>query len=306
MFKKVKRYLRDFKFALGCDMMKYCPNLMSDRFFLKTDFRLNHGYKLNLHNPKTFNEKLNYLKLYDHNPLYTTLVDKLRVKDYVAEKIGSQYVIPTLAVYNSVDEIELDKLPEKFVLKCNHDSGSVIICKDKSTFDLCAAKKKLTLSLRRNWYYMHREWAYKNVKPCIFAEEYIGENFTNDLPDYKFFSFNGVTKALFIATDRFSHKSETRFDFFDINFNHFDVTNGHPNADSLPSKPICFEEMIKLSNILSEKIPHVRVDFFEVNGKVYFGELTFYHNGGMIPFKPETFDKYLGDFIKISNQFNYW
>ena len=303
MFNKLKRYIKDPYWALGSDLIKSHPNWMSDKFYICTLWRMVMGYKLDLENPQTFNEKLQWLKLYDHNPLYTTLVDKLRVKDWVAEKIGAQYVIPTLAVYNSIDEIDLEKLPEQFVLKCNHDSGSVIVCKNKSTFNLRDAKIKLEEALKRNFYFESREWAYKNVKPCIFAEAYMIDAKTNDLPDYKFFSFDGVAKALFIATERSSNDTETRFDFFDMNFNHFDVTNGHPNADVLPSKPICFDEMIKLSEILSKDIPQVRCDFYEVNGKAYFGELTFYHWGGMTPFKPDSFDRYLGDFVRISDAY---
>lgn len=301
MFKKIKRYLKDPYWGLGSYLIKCHPNWMSDKFYICTLWRMVMGYKLNLKNPQTFNEKLQWLKLYDRNPLYTILVDKLRVKDWVADKIGSQYVIPTLAIYNTVDEIDLDKLPNQFVLKCNHDSGSFIICKDKSTFNLHDAKIKLREALKHNFYYEAREWPYKNVKPCIFAEVYMEDTMIKDLPDYKFFTFDGVAKALFLATERNSHKTETRFDFFDIQFKHIDVTNGHPNADILPNKPACFDEMIELSEKLSKDIPHVRLDFYEVNGKAYFGEFTFYHFGGMTPFKPDSFDKYLGDFLRIPN-----
>lgn len=299
MFKKIKRYLSDPYWALGCDLIKKYPKWMSDEFYIRTLWRMVMGYKLDLRNPKTFNEKLQWLKLYNHNPLYTTLVDKLLVKDWVAEKIGAQYVIPTLAVWEKAEDIDISNLPNQFVLKCNHDSGSVVICNDKTTFDLITAKEKLGKALQHNFYWDAREWAYKHVKPCIFAEAYIEDSTTHDLPDYKFFCFDGVVKALYIATERGSSETETKFDFFDINFNHIDVTNGHPNATILPQKPKCFDELVKFSEILSKDIPQVRCDFYEVNGHPYFGELTFYHMGGMMPFEPVEWDYKFGEWIEI-------
>ena len=299
MFKKVKRYLKDPYFALGCDMIKKCPKLMSDRFFIETKWRLTMDYPLNLDNPKTFNEKLQWLKLYDHNPLYTTLVDKIKVKEWVAERIGSEYIIPTLAIWDRAEDIDISNLPNQFVLKCNHDSGSVVICRDKTTFDLDAAKAKLSEGLKFNFFYQEREWPYKNVKPKVFAEAYIEDSSCADLPDYKFFSFAGITKALFIATERQNEKKETRFDFFDRQFKHIDVTNGHPNADTMPKKPELFEQMVTLADKLSEGIPEVRVDFYEVNGQAYFGEMTFYHWGGMVPFKPNEVDENWGEWIEL-------
>lgn len=299
MFGKVKRYVQDPYYALGYDLIKKCPHLMSDKYYLSVLWKMVMGYKLDWKHPKTFNEKLQWLKLNDRNPLYTTLVDKYRVKQWVADRIGEQYVIPTLAVYNSVDEIDLDKLPNQFVLKCNHDSGSVVICRDKTSFDLGAAKRKLGEALKKNFFWEAREWPYKNVRRCVFAEEYMEEDGKYDIPDYKFFSFSGKVKAMFIATERASTESETKFDFFDRDYNHINITNGHPNAIVLPKKPVCFEEMIELSECLTKNIPQVRCDFFEINGKPYFGELTFFHWGGMVPFKPESFDYVMGDWIEL-------
>lgn len=299
MFGKVKRYFRDPYYALGNDMIRKCPYLMSDKFYLSVLWKMKMGYELDWNHPKTFNEKLQWLKLYDRNPLYTTLVDKYRVKQWVADKIGEQYVIPTLAVYNSVDEIDLDKLPDQFVLKCNHDSGSVVICKNKSTFDLEAAKRKLDTALKKNFYWEAREWSYKNVKRCIFAEQLLESSGSCDIPDYKFFSFDGAVKALFIATERDNKTTETRFDFFDLDFNHIDVTNGHPNADVIPGKPKHFDEMVRFSQILSKGIPQVRCDYYEVEERLYFGEMTFYHWGGMTSFNPSGFDATMGDWIKL-------
>lgn len=299
MFRKIKRYLRNPYYALGYDLMRKHPNWMSDEFYTRILWYMVMGYSLDLKNPTTYNEKIQWLKLNDHNPLYTTLVDKLSVKDWVAEKIGAQYVIPTLAVWESAEDIDISNLPNQFVLKCNHDSGSIVVCKDKSTFDLATAKETLKQALKQNYYWNAREWVYKNIKPCVFAETYLEDSVSHELPDYKFFSFDGAVKVLFIATERGSLDSETKFDFFDINFNHIDVTNGHPNATIQPNKPLHFDEMINLSEILSKGLPHVRCDFYEVNGSVFFGELTFYHWGGFVPFNPSSFDEYLGSFIQL-------
>lgn len=299
MFRKIRRYMNDPYYALGYDMIKDHPNWMSDKFYLKVLWRMVMGYELDLKNPQTFNEKLQWLKLYDHNPLYTLLVDKYRVKDWVKERIGEQYVIPTLAVYNSADEIQLESLPKQFVLKCNHDSGSVIICKDKECFDIFAAKEKLQNALDDNFYFYAREWPYKNVKPVIIAEPYLEDKKAKELPDYKFFCFDGEAKVLFIATNRQNANDETRFDFFDMQFNHINVTNGHPNADVLPVKPECFDEMALLAAKLSVGLPQVRVDFYQVNGKVYFGEMTLFHFGGAVPFNPSSFDYELGEYLHL-------
>ena len=299
MFKKVIRYACDPYYALGYDMIKKCPKLMSDKFYLSVLWKMVMGYELDWKNPKTYNEKLQWLKLHDRNPLYTTLVDKYRVKQWVANKIGEQYVIPTLAVYNSADEIDLGQLPNQFVLKCNHDSGSVCICRDKSSFDIESAKEKLNAALKRNFFWEAREWPYKNVKKCIFAESYIEDPISHSLPDYKFFGFNGEVKALFIATERSNEDTETRFDFFDTNFNHINITNGHPNADRCPSRPRHFEKMIRLTQILSKDLPQIRCDFYETSDRLYFGEITFYHWGGLMKFEPQDFDLTMGSWCRL-------
>lgn len=257
------------------------------------------GYKLDLQNPKTFSEKLQWMKLYDHNPLYTTLVDKYEVKKYVANKIGNQYVIPTLDVWNRVEDIDFNKLPHQFVLKCTHDSGGLIICKDKTKFNVTKAKKTLHKSLSRNFYYMGFEWPYKNVKPRIIAEEYMEDSKTKELRDYKFFCFNGEVKALFIATERQKEGEDVKFDFFDVDFNHLPFKQGHENARVLPEKPLRFMEMKELAAILSKGIPQVRVDFYEVDGRVYFGEMTFFHHGGWTRFDPDEWDTIFGKWITL-------
>ena len=250
-------------------------------------------------NPQTFNEKLQWLKIYDRKPIYTTMVDKYEVKNYVADKIGDEYIIPTLGVWDSFDEIDFDSLPDQFVLKCTHDSGGLVICKDKSKLNKEKAKKKIELSLNRNYYYHGREWAYKDVKPRVIAEKYMEDKNSKDLKDYKFFCFDGKVKAMFIATDRFTQGVETKFDFYDTNFEHLPFTNGHPNAECVIEKPKHFEKMKELAEILSKGIPQIRVDFYEIDDEVYFGELTFFHWSGMVPFVPEKWDYVFGEWIEL-------
>lgn len=277
-------------------------NYMSDEKYIKKLYRIMMKKELNLKTPRTFNEKLQWLKLYDRNPMYTTMVDKYEVKKYVEEKIGKQYIIPTLGVWDKFDDIDFDSLPNQFVLKCTHDSGGLSICKDKSNWDKEKAKKKIEKSLKRNFYHVSREWPYKNVKPKIIAEQYMEDSKTGELRDYKFFCFNGVAKALFIATERQKANEEVKFDFFDMNFTHIDVRQGHPNAPILPNKPETFDEMYRLAEVLSKGIPQLRVDFYEVDGKVYFGELTFSHFAGMVPFEPEIWDETFGDWIELKKR----
>jgi hypothetical protein len=200
-------------------------------------------------------------------------------------------------VWDRFDDINFDLLPKQFVLKCTHDSGGLVIVKDKSKMDLKTVKKKINKSLKRNFYYIGREWPYKNVEPRILAEEYLEDHATSELRDYKFFCFNGEAKALFIASDRQNPTTETKFDFFDMQFQHLNFTNGHPNSEKVLSKPSTFDEMKHLAEVLSHNIPHVRVDFYDVDGKVYFGELTFSHWGGFVPFDPPEWDRTFGDWI---------
>lgn len=285
-------------------MKRVIRNCIPDSIILRYQFKKALGYPLNLRDPRTFNEKLQWLKLYDRKPIYTTMVDKYEAKKYVANIIGDKYIIPTLGVWNRFNDIDFTELPDQFVLKTTHDSGGVVIVKDKDAFlsdkDIFnKAKDKLSNSLKHNFYYEYREWPYKNVKPRIIAEKYMEDESTHDLRDYKFFAFRGVVKALFIATNRQKEDEETKFDFFDNNFVHLPFTNGHPNADIVPSKPTTFDEMKKIACKLSENISELRVDFYEVNGKAYFGELTFSHWSGFMPFDPPEWDKTFGNWIKL-------
>lgn len=272
-------------------------DFLSDELYLKIRFYLEMGKKLNLKNPVTYNEKLQWLKLYDRKKEYTQMVDKYEVREYIKEKIGEEYLIPLLGVWDSPDEIDFDKLPDQFVLKCTHDSGGLIICKDKSTLDLKATKKKLRKCLKRNFYKSGREWPYKDVKPRIIAEKLMVDESGTELKDYKFFCFNGEVKALFIATDR---PFDTKFDFYDTDFNHLDIRHGHPNADKEILKPRAFDEMIEISKKLSENLIHIRLDLYDINGKVYFGEITFFHHSGLVPFDPLEWDYTFGEWLNLN------
>ena len=281
---------------------------MADEEYVKKMFKLKMGYELDLENPKTYNEKLQWLKLNYHNPETIVMVDKYLSKEYVKERIGEQYVVPLYGVWDKFSDIDFDILPEQFVLKTTHDCGGVVVCKDKSTFDKDSAEKFLNKHLKHEYFYHCREWPYKHVKPRIIAEKFMQdskERPEEGLTDYKFFCFDGEPKAMFIATDRAKANTETKFDFYDMEFNHLPFTNGHPNSDKVIEKPKQFELMIELSKKLSKGLPHIRVDFYESEGNIYFGELTLFHWGGIVPFKPEEWDYKFGEWINLpKNQEN--
>ena len=271
--------------------------LIPDKWYLQLLYRRVFNKKLDLENPKTYNEKLFWLKLYDHRPEYTIMVDKYAVKDYVAKIIGEEYIIPTLGVWNKPEEIDWEALPDQFVLKCTHDSGGLVICRDKSKLDKQAAMEKLRKSLKRNYYKAGREWPYKNVPRRILAEKYMEDKSVGELPDYKFFCFDGVVRAMFIGTERGT--GDVKFDYYDADFNHLDLVQEHPMSGKVLSKPQNFEMMKVLASKLSVGMPQVRVDFYNINGHIYFGELTFFHHGGVIPFHPESWDYEFGSWIKL-------
>jgi hypothetical protein len=283
----------------GLSFLERYAQIIPDKLFLYLKYYFRMGKWLHLKNPKTFNEKIQWLKLYGRRPIDTILSDKYAVKEYISKTIGSEYVIPLLGVWDKFEDIDINKLPNQFVLKCTNDSGGIVVCKDKSKFNAEEARKILGRSLKIDYYVYSREKAYRNIPKRIIAEEYKEDSRTKELRDYKFFCFNGVPRVLFVASDRQTEGEETKFDFFDMEYKHLPFTNGHPNADVLPQKPLRFEEMKKLAAKLSEGIPHVRVDFYEVDGHVYFGEMTYSHWGGMTPFDPEEWDYKLGSWIHL-------
>jgi len=287
---------KDFRFCFLADKGKKA-DVAADEF-LKIRYRSSFGKELDLESPETYTEKLQWLKLYDHRPEYTIMVDKYAVKQYVSDLIGEEYVIPLLGVWDNADDIDFDKLPDQFVLKTTHDSGAVIICRDKKSLDLKSTKEKINKFSKRNYYALNREWPYKNVKPRIIAEKYMEDSKYKELRDYKFFTFGGVPKVLYIAQGRGKDKPVTA-DFFDMEFNHLPFVIDHEMSETPPKKPECFDEMKRLASILSQGTPQLRVDFYEVDGKVYFGEMTFFHCSGLEKFHPAEWDKIFGDWVDL-------
>lgn len=296
MLRKLRRYLRDPYFALGCDMIHRCPKLMTDRFFIETEWRLTMDYPLNLDNPQTFCEKLQWLKLHEHNPLYHKLVDKYEVKQWVAERIGEECVPQTYALYQSIDEIDIDSLPDSFVLKCTHNSGSFAVCNDKGRFDKDKAIEVLREGLSgKDYFYSKREWAYKGVKPRIIAEELLEDDTFEDLVNYKFWCFNGEPKIMYITV-----KTDDIWEnFYDMDFNALELSHGFRKYEGKIDKPIAFEKMKEIARSLSHGIPHVRVDLYQIKGKPMFSELTFYDWAGFRMFPKMEWDYMLGSWIKL-------
>lgn len=290
---------KDYRFLVLSGMGKMAH--MPADAFLKRKYRIRVGKELDLDNPMTYTEKLQWLKLYDHRPEYTVMVDKYAVKQYVAERIGAEYVIPLLGVWERVEDIDFDALPNQFVLKTTHDSGALVICKDKSTLNIKGAKRKLRYFMKRRYYDCNREWPYKNVKPRIIAEAYMEDSTYRELRDYKFFTFGGVPKVLYIAQGR-GKGEPTVADFFDMDFNHLPFTIDHDMAAVPPQKPVCFEEMKRLAAVLSEGTPQLRVDFYEVDGRVYFGEMTFFHCSGFEAFHPQEWDNIFGEWVTLPHK----
>lgn len=274
--------------------LKWLP----DDLFLRLMFHAKMGVKLNLDEPKTFNEKVQWLKLYDRKPIYTTFVDKYKVRDYIKEKIGDKYLIPLLGVWDDPNEIDFDALPDRFVLKCNHDSGTVVICDDKTKLDINATKELLSQKLKRNFYWGGREWPYKNVEPKIICEQFMENDNGRGLTDYKIYCFNGIPKMMMIANDRFTG-AQTHFDYFDQDYNWLDLEWDNPRSEVPPPKPARFDEMMSIAKELSVDIPQVRIDLYEIKGTVYFGEMTFFDGCGLQKITPSSWDYTLGSWIKL-------
>lgn len=277
---------------------KYALRFLPDKVYLQIYYFAQFKKFINFKHPKTYNEKLNWLKIYDRNPEYTKMVDKYEAKKYAASTIGEEYIVPTIGVWDKFDDINFDKLPNQFVLKCTHDSEGLVIVKDKSKLNIREAREKINEAMKYNFFYIGREYPYKDIRPRIIAEPYMEDKKYHELRDYKFFCFDGEPKAMFVATDR--SIGETKFDYYDINFNHLDIVQHYPNSKEKIEKPINFEKMIELSKELSKGLKHVRIDFYEVNGKLYFGEITFYHFSGLQPFENIDWDYKFGDLININ------
>ncbi|MFC2159676.1 ATP-grasp fold amidoligase family protein [Actinomycetota bacterium] len=278
----------------------YLFQSISDEVYVRKLYEENTGKILNINPPNTFNEWLVWLNLNDRNPLYTKLADKYEVRDYVSQKIGESYLKPLLGLYNSVDEISFEKLPKNYVIKCTHDCGSTIINTEAKPLNKKFIKSKLKNALKKNYYYVTRNWCYKNIKPRILCETVIETKDGKPPRDYKFFCFNGEPKFLFVASDR---DFDTKFDFFDMQWNKLPVSQHYPNSEYDIQKPNKFTEMVECARKLSENIPHVRVDLYlDANNNIFFGELTFCHFSGSERFEPDEFDKYFGQFFKFEGK----
>lgn len=304
---KLTTYIKDpYKIFAGV-LRRVAPLIKDDAAYLKILYYLRMHRKLHLENPQTFSEKLQWLKLYNRRPEYTMMVDKYAVKDYVANIIGKEYVIPTLGVWERPEDIEWESLPNQFVLKTTHGGGSVgvVICRNKETFDKEKAIRLLKKSLKQDIYAELREWPYKNVRKRIIAEPLMvndGQE-NGDLPDYKFFCFNGEPHYCQVIKDR--HTEET-IDFFDVDWQHQEFVGLNPAAGPAagpaavcPSKPLLYDKMLQIAKMLSENTPFSRIDLYEIKGKVYFGEITFYPASGMGVFRPDKYNEVLGQMINL-------
>lgn len=274
-------------------------NYLSDSHYLKVKYYQIFGKRLNLKSPISFNEKLQWLKLYDRNPEYTVMVDKIEVKKWVADKIGEKYIIPTINVWNNVEDIDFESLPNQFVLKTNHDSGAVIVCKDKNKLDIETARIKLAKSLKRDYYKLGREWPYKNVKRRILAETYMVDESGYELKDFKIFCFGGIPSYIQVDFDRFSDSGHKR-NLYSTNWELLDFQFEYPSDHSCAiEKPVNLEEMLRCASILSKGHKFLRVDFYAINGISKFGEVTFFPECGYGRFLPEEWNLKFGEFIKL-------
>ena len=300
---KVLKYIKKPKLIMKYLMGKNVFGFISDKSYLKMQYKLLIGKKLNLETPKTFNEKMQWIKLYDRNDIYTKMVDKYEAKKYVSNIIGEEYIIPTLGIYNNFSEIEFDKLPKQFVMKCTHNSGiGMFICKDKDKININTLRKNVNKGLSQNYFKTCREWAYKNVKPRIIIEKYMGD----DLVDYRFYCFNGKVKYIYqyvCESVKDNSKPEpANCNIYDRNW----ILQDFHQA-SLPSKkkynpPKNLKKMIEFAEKLSVNNSFLRVDFYELGDKIYFGELTLYPGGGFSKFYPEEYDYKLGELINLKNE----
>lgn len=286
----------DYRFHFLADLGLF--KTLPDDEYLARLFRAIMGRPINLENPQTFNEKLQWLKLYDRKPEYTMMVDKYRVREYIAKTIGEEYLIPLLGVWEDPEDIDFGALPNQFVLKCNHNSGlGMCICKDKTKLDIEKVKRELRKGLAQDYYLTGREWCYKNVVRCVIAEDFIQDRH-GKLDDYKLMCFNGKVRCSFVCSDRFSPKG-LHVTFFDRDWNVMPFERHYPSVKEGFAKPLQYEKMVELAEKLSQGIPFVRVDFYEVDGKIYFGELTFYPGSGFEEFTPEEWDYKLGEWIEL-------
>ena len=301
--KKVLKHITDVNFILRYLFSFKIFSILPDKIYLKILYRLQLGRKLDLKNPKTFNEKLQWLKLNDRKPEYSIMVDKYRVREYIKEKLGEEYIIPLIGVWDRAEDIDFSKLPDKFALKCNHNSGlGMCICRDKSKLDIEKVKKELNKGIKQNYYKTCREWPYKNVERKIICEKYMEQESSCELTDYKFFCFNGEPEFLYVS-DGLENHDTARISFVTIDWEFADFKRSdYERHDKLPKKPEKYEEMLEIGRLLSKGFPFLRVDLYEIGGKIYFSELTFSPCGGFMPFTSYESDLKLGEMIKLNGE----
>lgn len=300
-FKKRLEYIKSDRNNLRMMILKKISPLLSDEKYLSIIVKWGCGYKPNLRNPQTFNEKLTWLKLNFRNPILTQMADKYAVKRIVAEKIGEEYVVPNYGVWDSYNQIDFSKLPEQFVLKGTHDSGGAFVCRDKTVFNFVEVGERLTRNLKRDFYYAGREWPYKDIPHRIIADKYLNDHTGTELRDYKFWCFNGKPLYMYITI-----KGENVYEnFYDMEFKPALINHGFPRHQPEFEKPKCFDLMKELATKLSQGLPFVRVDFFQVDNRVYFGEFTFFDWGGKRAFTEYDTDLYLGSLINLDLVKNY-
>lgn len=296
---KIRTFIENPQYFITSPAAKGWLNWVPDSLYLKVLYRVIMGRKLNLKNPKEYNEKLQWLKLNDRKPEYSTMVDKYEVRGYIADLLGDKYLIPCLGIYDSVDDIDIDALPDKFVLKCTHDSGSVEICKDKSSFDIESARHRLSQAMKRNYYATYREWPYKYVKPRIIAEGYL-EGDGGDLKDYKVMCFNGEAKIIEVHENRFVEGKVHTQTFYDREWSIVPLTQVETVTVDRPSeRPRQLEEILRLSELIAKNMYHARIDWYIEGDKIYFGEITFFDGSGFESFSTPEMERMLGDMINL-------
>lgn len=296
---KIRTFIENPQYFITSPASKGWLNWVPDSLYLKVLYRVIMGRKLNLRNPKEYNEKLQWLKLNDRKPEYSTMVDKYEVRGYIEDLLGDKYLIPCLGIYDSVDDIDIDALPNRFVLKCTHDSGSVEICKDKSSFDIEGARHRLSQAMKRNYYATYREWPYKYVKPRIIAEGYL-EGDGGDLKDYKVMCFNGEAKIIEVHENRFVEGKVHTQTFYDREWGIVPLTQVETVTVDRPSEqPKQLEEILRLSELIAKNMYHARIDWYIEGDKIYFGEITFFDGSGFESFSTPEMERMLGDMINL-------
>lgn len=299
---KIKSVINNPRMIVGFLLKRLSFLFKDDKNYLSLRWWAAMGYKLNWDKPSTYNEKLQWLKLHDHNPLYTVLVDKVKVKRFIADKIGEEYIIPSIGVWNCAEDIDFSVLPQSFVLKCNHNSGEgMCICNNKDEINIEKVKRGLAKGLKSDYYLYSREWPYKNVPHQILAEKFMSNNDGKALNDYKVMCFNGVVKLIELHQNRFT--AEHTQDFYDREWKKTNITQGNSYFEASPQavdKPACYDKMIEYSEMLTKGMPHCRVDWYVINGHLYFGEMTFFDGSGFEKFDKKEDDLLMGSWIDLS------